>query len=165
MATLRLRYDEDVLWDLVWLLFGGPAMVTGFFVGMQYDDAVLMTGTLLVIALTAHTTRHTLTVAYERIRVFERRIKKDKPVLLLTVADSQNPDRTAVVEALNNGGSITVDSRLQVLRPSRRRKGNEPIRAGVFINGRSAASTLRIDDDTFLHEGQVLIVRSIEGWR
>ena len=30
MAALRLRFDEDTLWDLVWLLLGGPAMITGF---------------------------------------------------------------------------------------------------------------------------------------
>lgn len=152
-------YDEETLWDLVWLLFGGSAMIAGFITGARHDDLTMMIGTTLIFALVIpYVTRNTLATAYERIHM--GRLKKERPVLVLTVADCNDSDRVGVVEALSNHQHIQIGTRLQVLKPSRPRSTTEPVRAGVFI-GRTAASTLRTQDADLLYKGQVLVVREI----
>ncbi len=158
MAALRLRYDEDVLWDLTWLLFGGSAMVAGFIVGARHGDPGLMIGTPLVLMLIAYVSRNTLNTAYERIRMFDRP-KKAKHTLLLTVVDSQDPALTGTLEVLSrNKASFRQGNRLNILSISTAKEGR-PARARVFINGRSSAGTVEVRSGEFVKD-QVVVIRS-----
>lgn len=158
MAALRLRYDEDTLWDLVWLLLGGPAMITGFTVGAQHGDKGLMIGTPLIILLIAYVTRDTLITAHERTSMFDR-LKKPEHTLLLTVHDSQDPALTGTLEVISrNKASFRRGSRLSILSISQPRH-NRPARARVFIDGRSSAGTVEVQSGEFSKD-QVVVIDS-----
>lgn len=157
------REAEDRLISAILMLTALPAMTAGIIVGVRSDDTAMVVGCTLIIVMLPYFFRSALQAAYERIPMFGRS-KKERPVLVLTVVDSKNPDEVVTVEALSNHDHFSVGSRLKVLSPSRPRDEAEPVRAGVYI-GRTAASTLRTQNTTFLHKDQVLVVRSIEGRR
>lgn len=158
------RYDEDTLWDLAWLLFGGPVMVTGFFAGARHDDLGLMIGTLLIILLIFYCTRGTLAPLLRKDRSMFGLLKKNKSTTttLLSVVDHDNRTRLGVLEVVR--GNFHRNDRLHIF-ALYSLLGREGEGMKVFVvneKGReTGAGTLVVRNGNF-HENQRLRVESID---
>lgn len=160
-------YDEETLWDLIWLLFGGSAMIAGFIVGMRHDDAPLMIGTALIMTLVIpYVTRNTLTYPLRKDWPVFGLLKRNKTTAtttqLLSVVDQDDSSRMGLLE-VERGRFYAGDKlRIFALYPLR---GNESEGMKVFVvddKGRETrAGTLVVRNGNFT-KAQRLRIESIE---
>lgn len=158
------HYDEDTLWDLVWLLFGGSGMAAGFMTGVRHDDTGLMIGTIAIIALIAYVTRNTLTTPLRKDWSMFGLLKKNKTTAttLLSVVDHSDCTRLGVLEVVRGNFHQNDKLRIFALYPL---KGGEGEGMKVFIvdgKGReTGAGTVVIRNGNF-QENQRLLIESID---
>lgn len=115
MAALHTRYDEEVLWNLAWLLFGCPIMFAGLSVGAQNGDRFLVAGTLLVTTLIVGITRNTLSYLLRKAWSMFSMFKKNKTATktLLSVVDQNDMNRLGLLEVVR--GQFSPNDKLQIL--------------------------------------------------
>ena len=158
------QYDENTLWDMVWLLFGSSIMTAGFLTGARHDDAGLMIGTIMIAALIAYVTRGTLTTPLRKDWSVFGLFKKNKTAAttLLSVADHNNCTRLGVLEVVRGNFHRNDKLRIFALYPL---LGGDGEGMKVFVvdeKGReTGAGTVVVRNGNF-QENQRLLIESID---
>lgn len=54
---MRLARHEELIWNMLWLLVGAPAMIAGIIIGVYADDETLVIMAVLIIPVILFITR------------------------------------------------------------------------------------------------------------
>lgn len=166
MAAKQRSINEDTLWNLIWLLFGGSAMAAGFQVGYLHGDMALMIGTVLISVLISCITSKTMTLLPRKVWYMFGLFKKNKTApstTLLSVIDQKDHTRLGVLEVVR--GQFHANDRLNILDLYPLRGQREGEGMTVFVvneKGReTGAGTVVIRNGNF-RKDQQLRVESVD---